>query len=285
MAQTKRGAGQFRMRFWRSALALLSLGCAWLLLGACADVTAPPPADIPPPTASPAPASTITPTIDWFPATATPTVLPTTMLTALAASPTTPPQLPSGPLILKDDFSKKTLWATLENESGNVAYGKNELTLAIAQPKASLSSFRDQLVLDNFLLEISVTPSLCQGADQFGILFRVASKQDYYRYLMTCSGQLRLERLRNAEASVVQDWTPVQGIASLPMETYRLGIWASGPDLRFYVNDVFQFGRREPTFPTGGLGVFARSMANTIVTVNFSDLQIYQIKTPTPTPP
>jgi hypothetical protein len=108
---------------------------------------------------------------------------------------------------------------------------------------------------------------------------------------MTCTGQLRLERLINGNASVVQDWTPAVGLTATIANSYRLGVWASGSDLRFYVNDVFQFNHKEGTLPSGGIGVYARSMKDNIVTINFSNLQIWQagaappitpITTPTP---
>lgn len=263
---------------WRFGRVLVAIGWGFALLTGCVTAT-PAPADTPAPTATPV--LTETPTINWFPATATPTPIPNNDVSFATATAAPPP--PSGSAILKDDFSNKKLWGTKQSANGSIAYGKNELTLAVALPKTSLSSFRDQLVLDNFLLEINVTPSLCQDTDQFGILFRVASTQDYYRYLMTCGGQLRLERLRNGEASVVQDWSPVLGLSPFPLQTYRLGVWASGSDLRFYVNNVFQFSKREPTFASGGLGLYARSLKDTIVTINFFDLQIFQVSPSAPT--
>lgn len=264
---------------WRLAYSLAAIGWGLALLAGCTSATPAPAVDTPAPTTIPI--LSATPTIDWFPATDTSTPIPTNAVTFSTPTSSQPPA--SGSLILKDDFSKKTLWGTTRNANGSIAYGKNVLTLAIAQPKASLSSYRDQLVLDDFFLEINVTPSLCQDSDQFGILFRVGSTQDYYRYLMTCGGLLRLERLRNGEASVVQDWSPVQGVSPFPLQTYRLGIWASGSDLRFYVNQVFQFNKREPTFVRGGLGLYARSTKDTIVTINFFDLQIYQVSPSAPT--
>ena len=224
------------------------------------------------PQATAAPVSTVTPTVNWFPATPTATRVPTTL--ALTATPFI--TAIKGSLILQDNFSDKKLWQTLEGPNGNVAFGNDELSLAVAQSKASLSSFRDNLTLDNFYLEIDAYPSICQGDDQFGVLFRAVSTQDYYRYVMTCDHQLRLERLRGGEASVVQDWTPAVGLTGGPIASERLGVWASGSDLRFYLNGVFQFNRREPTFASGGLGVYARSMGNTIVTIEFSNLQVWQ---------
>ena len=48
-----------------------------------------------------------------------------------------------------------------------------------------------------FYLEITVSPSLCRGADQFGLLLRAAPAPDFYRSILTCDGQMRLERVKN----------------------------------------------------------------------------------------
>jgi hypothetical protein len=50
-----------------------------------------------------------------------------------------------------------------------------------------------------------------------------------------------------------------------------------GEDMRFFVNDQFQFAIRDPMLTSGAIGVFVRSSGETAVTVNFSDFVIYNI--------
>jgi hypothetical protein len=66
----------------------------------------------------------------------------------------------------------------------------------------------------------------------------------------------------------------------------RLGVWASGTELRFFLNGHFQFGVSDPTLKQGSLGVFARAVGSTPVTVLFSDLSVYAVTyvPPTSTP-
>jgi hypothetical protein len=261
-------------RMWCSVLAAGTIA----ILSACAGAPLEQPAQ---PTLTFSPVPTLTQTIIWFPATVTPTQVP---MQLAPPTPTANPRPVTGSLILQDNFSSKARWQTLQNTFGSVAFGNQELTLAIAQPKASLFSFRDQLTLNDYYLEIDSIPSLCQDSDQFGVLFRVVSAQDYYRYLMTCGGQLRLERLNNGGVSVIQDWFQAIGLMPGPTGSRRLGIWAVGSDLRLYVDGVFQFSRRDPNFPSGGIGLYARSMKDNIVTINFSNLTIWQTTPGSATP-
>ena len=157
---------------------------------------------------------------------------------------------------------------------GTVLYGNEELTITVTQPKASLATFRKADSLANFYLEITANPSLCMNGDSYGILFRVSSPLDYYRLLINCSGELRLEAVRNGVLTVYQNWQASSQVPpGSPLEI-RLGLWVSGNEKRVFVNEHFQFSVTDPVWKAGSLGLFARSMGETALTVNFSDLTV-----------
>jgi len=175
-----------------------------------------------------------------------------------------------GDLLFSDDFSDQKAWQTRKSSLGSVAYGKQELTLAIPEGKTSLLSLRSGLTLTDFYLEIESAPSLCRGTDNYGLLLRAQSEQDYYRFILTCDGELRLERVIGGEPAVIQDWIPR---GSRPDAT-RLGVWAVGNEMRFFIDDIYQFSVHDPVFNSGSLGVFARSNGENALTVNFSNLSV-----------
>jgi hypothetical protein len=61
-------------------------------------------------------------------------------------------------------------------------------------------------------------------------------------------------------------------------------------ELRFFLNDVFQFSARDLTYKSGKIGLFARQAADTPITVSFSNLTVrsieagYQLPKATPKP-
>jgi len=57
----------------------------------------------------------------------------------------------------------------------------------------------------------------------------------------------------------------------------RLGVWVRSKEMRFFINDQFQFTVSDPLLPSGSIGVFARSAGDYAVTVNFSDLVVREI--------
>lgn len=182
-----------------------------------------------------------------------------------------------GDLIFEDDFNSAGTWLLGESAKGTVAMGMNELTIAIIQPKAYLSSTRNEPIFGNFYAEISASPNLCAGLDEYGLLFRVRSLGDFYRYSLSCDGQIRLDRVVGGTAGSPQPWMMSASVPRGAPSSSRLGVWAVGRELRFFVNNEFQFAVSDSYHGSGSLGVFGRSAGENAVTVSFSDLRVYQI--------
>ncbi len=248
---------------------ILAYSLFLLLCAACAA----PPAVTPTPTETQVkPTATITPTVIWFPPTSTPTPFPTPIIT-----PTVDMRPHLGEVIFTDDFSDPKAWQLSETSAGNIAFGKNELTIAIGENNATLSSIREQPVFTDFYLEITAAPSLCRGVDEYGVLFRVSPGDDYYRFSLSCDGQVRLDRIAGDKASSPQPWMLSGAVPPGAPSNSRIGIAAVGPKMDFFVNGQFQFSIKDPLLASGGVGVFARSANKMAVTVNFSNLVVYKI--------
>jgi hypothetical protein len=222
------------------------------------------------------PTASITPspteTIIWFPATPTPTPLAT-----IPVEPTPDMHPGVGALLLEDTFSDKVSWNTDRNSNGSVAYGIDELTLAVSMKEGQLMSLRNEPVLDDFYLEITASPSLCRSQDVYGLVLRATGEQVYYRFALTCGGLVRLERVSGGRYTILQDWLSSGQIPLGSPVRIRLGVWAKGDELRFFVNDVYQFGYANLPELSGQIGVFARSGGDNALTVNFSDLQVFAL--------
>jgi len=232
-----------------------------------------PPTLIPPtPTSTPAPSETPTPTIVWFPPTATRTPVPREEPTATLEM---RPNI--GEVIFEDDFSSAVAWQLGQSRQGTIALGQDELTIAIIEPRAYLFSIRSEPMFGNFYAEITASPNLCAGLDEYGLLFRLSSIGSFYRYSLSCDGQVRLDRVVGGTAGSPQPWLVSASVPRGAPSSSRLGVWAVGRELRFFINDEFQFSVFDSYHISGALGVFARSAGENAVTVSFSDLKVYKI--------
>jgi hypothetical protein len=253
---------------------ILLIGLAWL--SACgmpaplAASPAAPSATAGPPSPSPSPTATIV----WFPPTATFTPAPTVL--PLTPTPALPPGI--GQVLLQDDFSQAGAWQLYDTTTGKAAQGNQRLTLTNPGQKSLHFSLRQEPQLSDFYLEITASPNLCKGQDEYGVMLRVASTADFYRLGLSCDGQARLDRVAGGAASSPQPWTPSGAVPPGAPSRSRLGVWAKGDQMRFYVNGQEQFQVRDPLIPAGLVGVYVRATGENPVSVSFSDLVIYSLE-------
>lgn len=257
---------------------------ASLLLAMTLTIVACLPVDLAEPTETPVPTetATATPTIVWFPPSATVTQLSVPTYTR------TPDMSPGiGGITLKDDFSDDTVWDIAVSDNASASISRNQLTLVV-KSGFYLASMRRELPLSDFYAEITARPSLCRGEDNYGLVVRGVGSS-FYRFVLTCDGMIRAERISGGTRSPLQEPIPSGDAPGAPGEV-RMGIWAVGSEMRLFLNGRYQFTVVEPSFPSGALGVFVRSTGETPVTVTFSDLMVYRVdytlptKTPIPTP-
>ncbi len=216
------------------------------------------------------------PTIVWFPPSATP---PPQVLTTQVPTPEQKPGI--GAITLTDDFSSSDLWDIASSDEGSAAISDNHLTLAVG-PSVYIMSLRKELVLSNFYAELTASPSLCKGQDEYGILVR-ASAVAYYRLSLICNGTLRLDRVSSNSHQILQPPMPSGDVPPGAPGEVRMGVWAVGSDLRFFLNGRYQFSVSDKNYPSGTIGVFAHSVADTPVAVTFSNLAIYDVNYSPPT--
>ena len=221
-------------------------------------------------------------TIIWFPATVTATPFSTQM-----ASPSVEAQPGRGAQSLSDDFSDPQAWqaAKTEGDGGNnIIVNRNRLTAAINVSPAYVFSLRNSPVADNFYAEVAVSVNRCSPGDSYGMLFRAAGNADSYRYVLGCNGQVRVERMQANKVIPIQNWLPSGDAPLAAPGEVRLGIWAAGVEMRFFLNGHYQFNVIDPVFHNGMFGLFANSVNPEGMNISFSNLSIDDVSYLSPTP-
>jgi hypothetical protein len=225
---------------------------------------------------------TPSPTIDWFPATATPIASAT-----IPPSPTVLPLPGLGGVTYSDDFSHLDPWsrAKLAGDGTNsVIIERNRATIAINNTPASISSLHQELFLSDFYVETTVSVNRCEAADAYGLLFRAAGDFDSYRFILNCRGETRVERMRGGVVYPLSEWTPSGDAPRGAPGEVMLGIWASGVEMRFFLNGRYQFSVLDPVFRSGTIGIFASADSPFGMNISFLNLEIRSVAYASPTP-
>ena len=260
--------------FWGMLLLVFLTACSGLF---------PAPISSPKVTLTPTPApSTETPTLTivWVPPTITQTIFPTQTILS------TPEQRPGlGELLFTDSFDQPDLWSTSAASWASATVTRNRLVLSISgQGPVSIASLRSQPVLGDFYAEATVNLSLCGSKDQFGMIFRAAASDNYYRFTVRCDGQARSERFLSGFNSPLLDWVSSGDAPSAAPAKVKLSIWAVGSEMHFFLNDHYQFAARDPILHAGTLGFFVFASGSTPITASFTDLSVYSVSYVSPTP-
>jgi hypothetical protein len=112
--------------------------------------------------------------------------------------------------------------------------------------------------------------------DYYGVQFRMSSAGDFYRFVVSCSGKIRLERWKDGSGLLLLDWTASAQALPNNAKTYKIGIWAVDSEIKLYLNNVLQASLSDSSLSSGGWALYARSMGDNPVTVTFSNLSAYQ---------
>ena len=210
----------------------------WILAGCSGPV--------PTPTLTPTAGINPTPTatIIWFPSTETPTTLP-----LQPATPTAENRPGVGDLLFSDSFNQPAFWSAGTSAQASAMLTNGRLVLSITEPgPLAIASLRDQPSAGDFYAEATANISLCSSKDQYGMLFRASGDGDYYRFVLNCNGQERLERVRGGVTYPLLGWLSSNDIPNGAPAQIKLGVWAVGREIRLFLNNTFQFSMTDPVF-------------------------------------
>ena len=230
-------------------------------------------------TETPTQTSTATSTIQWFPATVTPTPF-----VASTSQPTPDLRQGAGELLFTDDFEDAAAWQTFQGSAGSALVGAGEINLSAVTPYTTLLSLRGGEMPLDYYFEITMDVNLCQSGDTYGAAFRASSKENYYRLLLACDGGVRLEKLVNGVLGVVADWIPSGQARGGAPQTTRIGVWVWRNEIRVFLNDIYQFSARDPSNSSGGVGVVTKAGGDPSLSVSFHDLTVQRIEGYVPSP-
>ena len=195
----------------------------------------------------------------------------------LAVSPTVDRRPPTGDLIFSDEFSDPDQWLLGQTSTTSIALGNQALTLALDQPGGYLYTLRKSPILSDFYLEVTASPSLCRAEDEYGLLLRFSPSLEFYRFSLSCDGNVRLDKYFNGKASSPQAKTPSGSVPRGAPSSSLISAWVNGKEMQFYINNEYQFTARDPSLLEGSLGFFVRSAGENAVTVSFTNLSVRTI--------
>jgi hypothetical protein len=215
---------------------------------------------------------TETPTVVWFPPTDVPAITPTQIVT-----PTPGVMAELGEVIFRDEFNSPENWTLPSSDRGQINISGGEINIIINEPGSYFAAILEKPDLGDFYAEIKANPVLCNTQDEYGFLFRVRGLEQYYRFGLTCGGEVRLDRIFPGGSAVLSPWTRSASVPAGAPSVSKLAVLAVDDQIFLYINGDPQYSAENQSINVGSFGVYSRSVGGTAVTVSFSDLVVREV--------
>jgi hypothetical protein len=181
-------------------------------------------------------------------------------------------------LLYQDDFSAGNAgrWQTEGDELGSAEVNNEQLVIDVAAPNTLQYSTLEEPQFADFDLEISGV--LLDGSDDstYGVLLRMQSPTEFYRFEIMGDGHYIVERLNNdgTWTRFVDDWQSSEAIQVGLNANNRLRVIADGPAMAFYVNGELLQEIEDSTYLAGNIALDAGTYGHPKTRVAFDDLMI-----------
>lgn len=180
--------------------------------------------------------------------------------------------------LVSETFAAETLgdWQIEGDAAGRTAVVDEMLLIEIDQPNTMQFTTLTAPTLTDFVLEVDARLLAGDTQTSFGVLFRMQSPQEFYRFEITGSGMYILER-RNADGTwsrFVEDWTDAEAINRGLNAPNRLKVEAVGRNMSVYVNDVLLHQASDNSYTGGMIALDAGTFTQPAARIAFDNLII-----------
>lgn len=189
------------------------------------------------------------------------------------------PQLDANTLFY-DNFApgQTGAWLLEQDEVGKTAVLNEQLIIEINAPNTVQYSALANELFDNFTLTVNV--SQLQGSldSSYGVLFRMVSPEQFYRFAMTGEGTYVVERRDNGRwLRLSDDWPAAPAINQGLNVANEIKITAVNDTLTFFVNGIEVQQVTDSTYSLGGIALDAGTFGHTGLLVAFDNVQVSRV--------
>lgn len=167
-------------------------------------------------------------------------------------------------------------WLLEGDESGRATLVNEQLLIEVDAPQVIQYVTLSEPTFSDFTLEVDVTQLAGDPESSAGVMFRLQSPDEFYRFDITASGLYLAER-RNADGSwtrLVPDWSESSAIKQGLLETNRLKVAATGPSISLYVNDELLLQVADDTYSSGNIALEAGTFGRAGLQVAFDNVVV-----------
>jgi hypothetical protein len=182
----------------------------------------------------------------------------------------------SGGVYFSDEFDPGDTgdWYLETDAEGSSAVIGESMVITINVPNSVQYSTLRNHNFGDFVLEVEATQLEGNPSNSHGVLFRMRSPSEFYRFDITADGNYVIER-RNADGTwsrLLDDWTPSPAISQGLNNTNRIKVVAEGAKLTFFVNDQELQTITDNAYLSGNIALDVGTFGQTASSVAFDNV-------------
>jgi hypothetical protein len=167
-------------------------------------------------------------------------------------------------------------WLVEGDDAGRTAVLNEQLVISIEEPNIVQYTTLNEPLFADFVLETDVIQLAGDLESSFGLLFRMQSPGQFYRFDITGNGLYIMER-HNSDGTwthFLDDWVESDVIKQGLTVTNRLKVVAQGPLISFYVNDQLLQQVNDASYAAGQIALDAGTFGRGGLEVAFDNLVV-----------
>ena len=191
------------------------------------------------------------------------------------------PDLPSGDVILSDDFSSDQ-WGTGTDSDSAVEYVGNALNFDVYTENYFVWSTPDDEIYSDIHMEVTAINNDTDSTTAFGFICNKSTGNDFYYVAMTPAGEYAIALAAEGQADVFltnnDEWADSDLIA-VTASSYRVGADCGNGRLALYVNGQLVDSVSDSTYTSGRVAVFVWSGEDVGLNTNvsFDDFEMTEL--------
>jgi len=166
-------------------------------------------------------------------------------------------------------------WLTEGDDVAVTAVINERLLININEPQTMQYAALNEPLFNNFTLDVDTVQVTGSPESSYGVLFRMNSPTEFYRFAIRNDGLYMIERHdRDGWTRFMKDWEPTAAIHQGIGQNNHIKIVAEGGAFAFYVNDIIVAQINDDRYTQGNIALDAGTFGQTNLQIAFDNVLV-----------
>ncbi len=166
-------------------------------------------------------------------------------------------------------------WLTEGDDAAVTAVINERMLININEPQTMQYATLNEPLFNNFTLDVDAVQVTGSPESSYGVLFRMNSPSEFYRFAIRGDGLYMIERHDpDGWTRFMKDWEPTAAIHQGIGQNNHIKVVAEGATLAFYVNDLLVTQIQDGRYPQGNIALDAGTFGQTNLQIAFDNVLV-----------